>query len=1144
MSSISHIKEFFLSNWAIDNRVTTYVLTVIVMITGLWAFNTLPKENFPEIAIPMIYIGTPYPGNSPENIERNISYHIEKELKSIKGVKKIKSQSIQDFSVVIVEFETNVEISEAKKEVKDAVDRARSNLPNDLDMDPLVQDINLSEIPIMFINVSGDLPPAELKKYSESLQDMIETLPEIRRVDLLGLQEEEVQINLDPIKMQANSISFGDVQQAIGSRDVLISGGNVNVGTRDYTLNINGKFAAVEEIGNVVLRNNAGMSVYLKDIAEVKLDAKRAESYARLDGLPTISLNVIKKAGENLVSASDKINVLIKEFEETRIPKELKGKFHLKISSDQSYMTKNMLDDLLNTIIVGFILVTLILMFFMGVRDAMFVGLSVPFASLIAFVVLPWIGFTLNLVVLFTFIFALGIIVDNAIVVVENTYRIYNETREDIITVAKKAAGEVIIPVASGTATTIAPFLPLAFWEGVVGEFMFFLPITIIITLIASLLVAYVMNPVFAVTFMTREGEGRKMSTKGFFIVLGAMFVVGFLMLAGGSRTGFNTFLVAGIVISAYRFLMVPVIKIFQSRTLPWIIESYRKTLHWIMIGWRPHMVIVATFMIFIASFVFFGANPPKTVFFPESDPNFVYIYTQLPLGTEIEKTDAVTKDIEQIVYGVLGKDNPIVKSVITNVSKGAGSPSDFNQNSLFPHKSRIQIEFAPYKERNGVSTADLLSQIREAVKGVPGANITVEKEENGPPTPKPVNIEIKGEEFAQIQRVAADLKAHLEDLMARKKINGVEGLNWDIELNKPEIAVDIDHVKANSLGMNAAQVGMAVRTAVFGSEVSKYRKGEDEYPIMVRLAEPYRNNVEMIQDMPVSFMDMATGRFLSIPIRSVASLRDTFSFGGINRLDLKKVVTISSNVLVDFNPNEVALAVEEEVKKWKAANSRALDNVSIDMTGEKEEQEKTGAFLGAAMMISLLLIFLILVAQFNSIPIVAIIFSQIVLSIVGVLFGFGLTQMDMSIVMVGVGVVSLAGLVVNNGIILIDFVQSQQRLGIKTRNAIVKGSSTRFTPIILTAGTTVLGLIPMAVGMNINFESFFTTLDPQIFFGGDNADFWGPLSWTIIFGLGFSTIVTLVVVPAMYYVLWTSSIRISRRYRRFAKRFSVLFMK
>jgi multidrug efflux pump len=1143
MIQLDKIKEFWMSSWAIDNRATTYVITALVMILGLWSFNNLPKENFPEIAIPMIYVGTPYPGNSPENIERNVTYHIEKELKSIKGVKKIKSQSIQDMSVVIVEFETNVEIPEAKKDVKDAVDRARSHLPNDLDMDPLVQDINLSEIPIMFINVSGDLPPDVLKRYSEDLQDQIETLGEIRRVDLLGVMEEEVQVDVDPIKMQASNISFGDIQQAIGGRDVLISGGIVNIGARDYTLQVAGKFGAVEEIGNIVLRNSQGQPVYLKDIATVELAFKTADSYARLDGLPTISLNVIKKAGENLVSASEKINVMLKEFQETRIPKELRDKFKIKISQDQSYMTRNMLDDLLNTIVVGFILVTLILMFFMGVRDAMFVGLSVPLASLIAFAVLPWIGFTLNLVVLFTFIFALGIVVDNAIVVVENTYRIYNGTKASIIEVAKKAAGEVILPVLSGTLTTIAPFLPLAFWEGVVGEFMFFLPITIIITLIASILVAYVINPVFAVTFMTRNSDAKKLSLRGVLVILGTMALFALMLYLGGSTTGGNTMVIFGGVFAIYRFLFMPLIKIFQERAIPAIIEAYRRTLSWVIRGWHPYAVVASTGVLFILSIMVIGARPPKVIFFPESDPNFIYVYTSLPLGTEIEKTNRVTQDLEQLMYATLGKDTSAVKSIITNVAKGAGSPADFNQSSIFPNKSRIQIEFVPFKERNGVSTVELLSKIREAVKTIPGANVVVEKEASGPPTPKPINIEIKGEDFAELQQIAIDLKAHLNGFIDSKKLPGVEGLNWDIELDKPQLVLDVDHTKAASLGMSVGQIGMAIRTAVFGVEVSKFRKGEDEYPIMLRLDEKYRDNVEVIQDMPVSFMDMATGRFLSIPIRSVANIRDTISFGGINRLDLKKVVSISSNVLSDFNPNEVAADVEGRVNAWKLANARNLNGVSIEMTGEKEEQEKTGAFLGAAMMVSMLLIFLILMAQFNSIPIVMIIFTQIILSLVGVFFGFGFTQMDMSIVMVGVGVVSLAGIVVNNGIILIDFVQSNQRNGVKTREAIVNGSSTRFTPIILTAGTTVLGLLPMAVAMNINFASFFSTFDPQIFFGGDTGSFWGPLSWTIIFGLGFSTIVTLIVVPAMYYVYWTASIRIRRRFVRLNKWVSKLLM-
>lgn len=1148
MKKIEQVQEFFMSSWAIDKRVTTYVLTFLVTLVGIMSFNSLPKENFPEIAIPMIYIGTPYPGNSPENIEKNISYHIEKELKSIKGVKKIKSQSIQDFSIVIVEFETNVDIPEAKKEVKDAVDRAKSNLPNDLDADPLVQDINLSEIPIMYINVSADVPAETLKRYAEDLQDEIETLSEIRRVDLLGLQDKEIQIDLDLFKMQANDITFDDVSNAIRQRDVLISGGNVEIGTKEYTLQIAGKFSEVNQIGEVILRNSRGLPVYLKDIASIRLAAKDPDSYSRLDGIPTTSLNVIKKAGENLVDAADKITVLVDEFQKTRIPAELRDKFKIKISADQSFQTKNMLNELTNTIVIGFILVTLVLMFFMGIRDSMFVGLSVPLSSLIAFAVLPWLGFTLNLVVLFTFIFALGIVVDNAIVIVENTHRIYNEDKKiSISKAAKIAAGEVILPVFAGTLTTMAPFLPLAFWEGVIGEFMFFLPITIIITLAASLLVAYVINPVFAVTFMKREEEEKRTSLKGFLIILGFMAIVSLMLHLSKSPVGGNIFLIAAMLFALNRFILNPMIRGFQNKILPWLLRIYRETLRWSLKGWHPYFVLAATFGMLIFSFMFFAARPPKVVFFPEAEPNFMYIYTQLPVGTGIKKTNEVTLELEEIVYDVLGKDNPVVKSVITNVAKGAGSPDDFNQSSIFPNKSRIQVEFVPFKERGGVSTAKILENVREKMKNVAGAVITVEKEANGPPTAKPVNIEVKGDNFAEIIEKADLLRNYLDSLVnvAQKKgygnLRGVEELKWDIEAGKPEMSVQVDYTKASELGMNVAQVGLAFRTAVFGREVSKYRIGEDEYPIMVRLDDKYRDDIDALQDMNISYRDMSTGSFHSVPIRSIATLRDTSSFGGINRLDLKQVVTISSNVLTDFNPNEVVAEVTKWMDTWKSENAAILGDVSVEMTGETKEQEETGRFLAGALMTSGLLIFLILIFQFNSIPRVMIIFSQIFLSIVGVLIGFAATQMDMSIVMVGVGVVSLAGIVVNNGIILIDFFRMMMERGHKTRAAIIEGGATRFIPVILTAGSTVIGLLPLALAMNVNFGTLFTNLNPHLFFGGDTAIFWGPLSWTIIFGLSFATIVTLVVVPVMFYLMHTTMLVQGRRLRRWREKLGKL---
>lgn len=1134
---IENMKEFFMSSWAIDKRITTYVLTIIITLLGVISFNALPKENFPEIAVPTIYIGTPYPGNNPENIEKNISYHIEKELKAIKGVKEIKSQSIQDFSVIIVEFETNVKIDEAKKEVKDAVDKSKSNLPTDLPSDPIVQDINLSEIPIMFINVSADLPADVLKKYSEDLQDQIEQLSEIRRVDLLGVQEKEVQVNLDLLRMQSLGVAFGDVTGAIAQRDVLVSGGQVTIDNKDYSLQVDGKFKSVDEIGNIIIRNSRGLPFYLKDIAEVKLAFKDSESYTRLNGKPTIALSVIKKAGENLIDASDKIKVLVQDFQENNIPRDLRESFAFTVSADQSYLTKNLLNELTNTIVIGFILVTIVLMFFMGIRDSVFVGLSVPLASLITFIVLPVLGFTLNLVVLFTFIFALGIVVDNAIVVVENTHRLFNKEKLPIKVAAKKAAGEVIVPVFAGTLTTMAPFLPLAFWEGIIGEFMFFLPITIIIILAASLLVAYVINPVFATTFMKREDEDRRMSLKGFFIIIGVLALIMGLLYLAGNTTGGNVFLFMIILGLINRFLLTPAIKGFQSKVLPWMMNVYRGLLRAVIGGWQGVLVLVGTVLILIASIGIFSANPPNVVLFPEAEPNFIYIYMQLGVGTDIEKTNEVTMELERLVNKELGGKEQIVKSQIVNVAKGAGSPQDFNQTAVYPNKGRVQIEFVPFKERGGISTEKLLSDIRSMMQEQKRINpkipsdaiITVEKEASGPPTEKPINIEVLGEDFNKVRAASEALYSYLDSLVDANVIDGVEELKSDVEEGKPELNFVINQDKASELGMNTVQVGMALRTAVFGSEVTQYREFEDEYPIMVRLDKKYREDIDRLQDMLISYRDMASGTFHYVPIRSVATVTRSEALGGINRLDLKKAITIGSNVLTGFDQNAVVYNTMDWMEVWKENNPDLMEGVTVEMTGQILEQEETSAFLGSAMGASLILIFLILIIQFNSLSQVFIIFTQIILSITGVFLGYGLFGGTFAVVMTGVGIVSLAGIVVNNGIILLDFFKMQRDDGLELKQAIIEGGATRFTPILLTASSTVIGLLPLALSLNINFGTLFTELDPQIFFGGDTGIFWGPLSWTIIYGLGFATIVTLVVVPVLYYLFETWGKAITR---------------
>ena len=1163
-------KEFILSSWGIDNRTTIYLLTGIIVLLGLFSYRSLPKENFPEINLPQILVITPYPGSSPADMENLVTRELEQQMKSIKGVKSIKSNSFQGNSLIIVEFETNVEIDDAKKDVKDAVDRATPNLPDDLPVDPIVQDINLSELPIMFVNISGEMPLDKIKKYAEELEDEIEKLPEISRVDVVGGRDREIQVNVDLNKLQAASYSFSQLEDAIKYENMVIAAGEIEENNEKAAIRIDGEFQSVQEIEELILRGPKGNTIPLKEIATVQDTFADIESFARLNGEPVITLNVVKKAGKNLIDASEQIKEIVAQYEQEKLPESLS----LAVFNDQSKMTMNMLNELLNTIIIGFILVTLVLMFFMGLQDSMFVGMAVPLSSLIAFIVLPAVGFTMNLVVLFTFIFALGIVVDNAIVVIENTYRIFNKEKLPIKEAAKKAAGEVIGPVFAGTLTTMAPFLPLAFWEGTVGEFMFFLPITIIITLMASLLVAYVINPVFAVTFMKSEEERQK---KGnlvrYLIVVGIMFVImGVMYLTSGydiydeplkffflpRKTWGNILLIFGILALLWRFALKPAITWFQKKVIPWMIETYRKLLQWTLAkGSRSYMMLGLTVFLLLFSFVFFGARQPKVINFPQAEPNFTYVYTEYPIGTEITFTDSVTKEIEKRVLVVLDKydafntEKPLVKSVITNVGVGATTDMDFNKSASLPHKSKVTIEFVEYKYRDGISTIEVMSEVRSIMRGgdyngnyykpIEGAEISVEQEANGPPAGYPVNIEVSSEKFPVLVSAATGLKNYLK----AQDVEGVEELKMDISEAKKEVILKLDRQKAQSIGLSSARVGGTLRTAILGKEVSKYRELEDQYEIRLRLRPEDRKNLDDVLNMRFVFLDMASGGIKEVPFSSIVKKEEITTFGQINRIDLKKAITIYSNLLEGANLNEVVPNVQYHIDQYVESGKLeeyvyndigvkdALKEIDIKMTGEIQQQEESSGFLAAAMGISILLIFLILVAQFNSLSKVMIILSQIVLSITGVLLGFAITRFEVSIVMTGVGVVSLAGIVVNNGILLLDFIELRKKEGFRTKAAIINGGSTRLTPVLLTASSTVLGLLPMAFGMNINFRSLFSDLDPQIYFGGDTSVMWGPLSWTIIFGLAFATIVTLVVVPILYYTGHTRRIWMWRKFNR-----------
>jgi multidrug efflux pump subunit AcrB len=1103
-------KEFGPTSWSINNKTSIYIITLLLTVAGLFAYVKLGKEKFPDIVIPRIIVATVYPGTSPTDIENLVTRQLEKEIKSVNGVKKINSTSNQDYCIVDVEFNSGVDVQAAKQLIKDAVDKASTELPNDLPTAPLVKEVNISEQPIMYVNLSGNLLAAQLKKLADDFQDKIEALPEITRVDIVGALEQQVNVDVDLYKLQASQLSFTDIENAIARENITVSGGSIDVGAQKRAVRVAGQYVDAADIANIQIKNLRGAPVRLGDIATVADGFKDRESYARLDGQSAVTLNVVKRQGENLLDASDKIHDLVKE-SQASMPKGLK----ITITGDSSNETRNTLNDLINTIIIGFLLVTLILMFFMGTTNALFVGLSVPLSMFLAFVMLPTLGFSLNMIVLFAFLLALGIVVDDAIVVIENTHRLLHDHPNLSTTqAAKLAAGEVFIPVLAGTLTTVAPFVPLMFWPGIVGSFMFYLPVTLILTLGASLIVAFIMNPVFAVSFMEREEhldrvEKPKMS-RGFLIGMGVLLAIALLgYLAGSTFTG-NLFITILVLCLLDKYVFVYMIAGFQRTLLPALQNGYARLVE-IAVGgsiWRQVAIMGSLLVLFVVSIMAVGARKPKVDFFPQGDPKFIYTYLRMPVGTRVEVTDSVTRELEKRVYKVIGRNNPDVESVITNVAIGAGDPTEATAaGTSQSHLGKVGVAFKELAEQKGQATHIYMDQIREAVKGIPGAEISVDQEASGPPQGKAVAIEVAGDDYPKLAALSKKVERYVDSL----KIGGIEDLRSDLQDRNPEIGVNINRTRANREGISTAQIGSEVRTAIYGFEASKFKTPDDEYPIQVRYAKPYRDNVNAIVNAPLTFRD-ATGAVRQVPISSVADVNYGTTYGGIKRKDTHRLITISSNVLNGFTGPDVVAKVQQALKSFPTPPGYA-----VRMGGAQEDQKETSDFLGVAAGGALALIFLVLVTQFNSVSKPLIILTEVIFSIIGVMLGLAITGMNISIVMTGVGIIALAGIVVKNGILLVEFTDMLRSQGMNLHDAIVLAGRTRLNPVILTATAAILGLIPLAIGLNINFYELFNSGHGHFYLGGESVVFWGPLAWTIIFGLSFATLVTLLVVPVMY---------------------------
>jgi len=1073
--STKKIKEFKLSSWAISNRMTVSVITFIIVLSGFLSYSGMARENFPEIIIPQIYVATPYPGNSALDVEKLITKRLEKEINSITGVDKITSNSIQGYSSIVVEFSFDFTPSEALQKVKDKVDVAMADpdFPKDLPSEPSITEMNFSErIPIMNINLSGEFSMDQLKEYAEYLEDEIEELSEISSVDIRGVQEKELEIAVDLYKMEASKISFTDIENAVAFENMSVSGGDILENGIRRTVRVLGEFKDPLSVRDIIVKHEKGNIVYLRDIADVNFKEQEKDSFAREYMQPVVMLDVKKRGGQNLLEASTKIDAILEEAAANVFPHNL----IISKTNDQSNDTRTMVSDLENSIILGVILVVAVLYFFLGFRNALFVGIAIPLSMFLSFSILSFMGVTLNTMVLFSLVIALGMLVDNGIVVVENVYRLMDEGYPRI-EAAKLGVGEVAMPIIASTATTLAAFFPLILWEGIMGEFMKWLPITLIIVLSSSLFVALIINPMLISVYMKVVPKKE-------------------------SKITFITKLE----------------------------NLYERFLSYALKGKKPGSIIVGTFGLLILAVFLMATFPPKILFFPNTDAKQVFVYIEYPIGTDIEETNLISKEIEQDIedylkkYDVDGK-SFLITSIIGQVGEGTADPSRGQEGGKTPNKARITVDFVKYQDRQGVSTEAVLKDIRNVVQGYPGVSIVVDKPADGPPTGAPINIEIKGDDYELILETANRLKSYINS----SNIAGIEELKLDIDQGKPEMLISVDRQKARRLGVSTGQIGANLRTALYGKEISTYKNSDDDYPINLRLKNEMRYNKSTLLDQKITFRNQSDGQIKQVPISAVATTENQSSFSAIKRIDLDRVVTIYSNVLSDYNPTEVNDKIRAIAEKFESPKS-----VAISFTGEQEKQAKEMAFLSNALLIAVLLIFLILVAQFNSATTPIIISISVFLSLIGVLFGLLIFRMDFVVLMTMIGIISLAGIVVNNAIVLIDYInltmiRKRRELGLEETDkltaallveCVVEAGRTRLRPVILTAITTILGLLPLALGININFRTLVTELNPNFYIGGENVAFWGPMGWAIIFGLTFATFLTLVVVPILFYLI------------------------
>jgi len=1000
---------------------------IFIVLAGLYCYVTLPRESFPDITIPYIFVTTTYEGVAPADMEKLITIPIERKLKGLSDVEEIRSTSAEGLSTVAVKFLPTVDIDDALQKVRDKVDQAKDDLPADLPDEPVITEVNFSDIPVIRVVLSGPFSLRRLKTFADDLQDRIESVQGVLEARITGGLEREIHVEFDLDRVAAYNVPFSSLITAVERGNVNMPSGSMDIGPAKYLVRVPEDFKHPSEIFSIVAFVKNGKPVYLRDLAFIRDSYKDPLTRSRINGEQSVTLAVLKRSGENILKVVEGVKRAVDEMRPL-LPPALK----IDLTSDMSKDVKLLVADLENNIISGLILVLTVIFIFIGGRSAVFVSIAIPYSMLMTFIFLTGGDITLNMVVLFSLILALGMLVDNGIVIVENIYR-HMQEGEPRMAAARSAVDEVAWPVITSTLTTLGAFFPVLFWPGIMGEFMHFLPMTLICALSSSLFVALVINPVLSARYQSVPSGSSKRKNPG----------------------------------------RLPLVKRIYLRLLNWALD------HRLIVVFVAFVLLVGS----IASFALFGKG---TEFFPDVEPRRAYVFIKAPEGTNLDASDGLVRQVEEIVAGYED-----IRYVISNIGSVGGDP--FSQGGTGTHLSRVALDFKDFHDRTRPSS-EIVKEIRRRIlAAIRGAEAQVEKEEEGPPTGPPVNIEISGKDLMVLGDLAARVRREIED------IPGLVDLKDNFVKGKPELRVRVDKEKAALLGLDTFIIAYTVKAAVNGVKVGVFREGKEEYDILARLPERDRRSVESLKRITIS-----GPKGEAIPLTSVADVSPSSGLGAIMRLDQKRVVTVSGDVSGRL-ANDVIRDISARLDKldWPRG-------YSYRFTGEQQEQTKAQDFLSKAFVAAIFIIFIILVTQFNSFSTPFIILTSVLLSLIGVFFGLLVTGTAFGIIMTGVGVISLAGVVVNNTIVLIDYYNQLVQKGIFYREALVQTGLTRFRPVMLTAITTILGLLPMATGVSIDFRKLAWNI------GGESSQWWGPMAVAVIFGLGVATLLTLVVAPVL----------------------------